>query len=177
MAALGRAADLTGTRELSKEELDRAWTRPGTSWSAFAGKDLLQRAVRGANAARLPRGLKYRLDRDVSDYLTEEPAYTQLAPRREKFLKPFYSITKMYHLIEADLIETGRVAHLNDGVRYLLFAIEGASRLCAVYPLLNKEGASVAAGFKHLLDNEFGENPDTVRTDRSVIALCSLTLA
>lgn len=145
---------------MNQDALDEIWTRPGASWAAFAGKDLLRRA------SREKLGPRYNHSKDVSEYLSSEPAYTQLAPRRQKFRKPHYSISKLYHLIEADLIETGRVSTHNDNVRYLLYCIEAGSRRCFVRPLLNKEGATVTRAFKSLLDTEFDQVPEIVRTDR-----------
>lgn len=141
--------------------LDRLWTQPGTSYAAFAGKHLLQRRVEEPNR----RKTKLRAE-DVQNYLTQEPAYTQHAPRRKRFPKPFYNMSKLYHLVECDLIETGRVARFNDDVRYLLIAIECTSRKIFVVPMKDKTGDSSTMSFRHLLDNEFEEVPHTVRTDR-----------
>lgn len=141
--------------------LDRLWTEPGKSYAAFAGQHLLRRAAVESNASR-----KTKLeDRDVKNYVTQEHAYTQHAPRREKFPKPFYSMSKLWHLVESDLVETGRIENFNEGVRYLLLAIECTSRKLFVKPLKNKEGKTVTAAFKELLDT-FPETPDLVRTDR-----------
>lgn len=145
----------------SRRILDRLWTQPGTSYAAFAGKHLLRRAVAETNARR-----KTKLeDQDVQNYTTKEYAYTQHAPRKEKFPKPFYNMSKLWHLVESDLVETGRIENFNDGVRYLLLAIECTSRKLFVKPLKNKEGETVAKAFKELLD-EFPQTPDIVRTDR-----------
>jgi hypothetical protein len=69
-------------------------------------------------------------------------------------------------LVETDLIETGRVEAFNDGVRYLLIAIECTSRKIFVVKMKDKTGESSTAAFRHLLDAEFDEVPHTVRTDR-----------
>ena len=145
---------------MNKDALDAIWTQPGKSWAAFGGKDLLRRAARDKYRHR------YNHARDVAEYLAAEPAYTQLAPRRQAFKKPFYSVAQLYHLVELDLIETGRVADFNDGVRYILYAIEAGSRKCFVRPLQDKKGPTVARAFRSLLDGEFGQTPETVRTDR-----------
>lgn len=145
---------------MNRDQLDALWTRPGESYAAFAGQHLLRRAAREKYKDH------YDHARDISQYLSSEPAYTQLAPRRMKFEKPHYSIAKLYHLVEADLIETGRVSQFNDGVRYILYTIEAGSRKCFARTLLDKTGASVAAAFRHLLDNEYAQTPETVRTDR-----------
>jgi len=146
----------------ARRVLDRLWTQPGESYAAYAGQHLLRRAAAEATSSR-----KTQLGaQDVKNYLTQEHAYTQHAPRREKFPKPFYNMVRLWHLVESDLIETGRVAQFNDGTRYLLLAIECTSRKLYVKPLKNKEGKTCANAFRELLDNEFQQDPATVRTDR-----------
>jgi transposase InsO family protein len=141
---------------VKSRELDRLWTQPGESWAAFAGQHLLRQAAAKS---------KLSAD-DVRDYLTQEPAYTQHAPRRLKFPKPFYNMTELYHLVEIDLIETGRIAQFNDGVRYLFLAIECTSRKIFVVPLKDKSGKSSTAALRQLLTHEFEEAPHILRTDR-----------
>lgn len=160
MAASRTVPSPTENVETGKKALDDIWTRPGTSWAAFAGKDLLRRAAREKYRHR------YNHARDVAQYLAAEPAYTQLAPRRQVFRKPHYSIAQLYHLVELDLIETGRVAAFNDGVRYILYAIEAGSRKCFVRPLHDKKGPTVARALRSMIDTEFAQIPETVRTDR-----------
>ncbi|XP_034250168.1 uncharacterized protein LOC117650697 [Thrips palmi] len=73
---------------------------------------------------------------------------------------------RLWHLVETDLIETGRVANFNGGVRYLLLAVECTSRKLYVKPMLNKMGETCVEAFKELLENEFEQTPSTVRSDR-----------
>ena len=101
-----------------------------------------------------------------SEYLTSEPGYTTLAPRKMVFPKPHYSITKHFHLVECDLIEISRIASFNDGYRFILYAIEGASRKCYAELIRDKRGATVAKAFETMLDRKMERHPDTVRTDR-----------
>lgn len=147
-------------RRLDKRDLDAIWTKPGQHFSAFSGKALLKR---GADQRY---GAAYGHDEDVSAYLTSEPGYTTLAPRRMIFPKPHYSIAKQFHLVECDLIEISRVARFNDGFRYILYAIEAASRMSYVEPIADKRGTSVARAFTRILDEKMEQHPDTVRTDR-----------
>ena len=137
--------------------LQRLWTEPGRSYAAFAGRHLLERTAAGAKTK-----LK---TQDIKHYLSEEPAYTRHAPRRRKFAHPFYNLNTLYHLVEADLIETGRVAKFNDGTRYLLLAIECTSRKIFVRPMKDKKGSTSTAAFRHLLGHEFAKRPHTVRVD------------
>jgi len=141
--------------------LDRLWTQPGKSYAAFAGRHILHQAASEPGSRKTKLGLE-----DVQTYLTQENAYTQHAPRRDKFPKPFYNMVKMWHLVESDLLETGRVANFNDGVRYLLLAIECTSRKLFVKPLKNKKAETCTQTFRELLDDEFSQNPEIVRTDR-----------
>ncbi|XP_034234737.1 uncharacterized protein LOC117641481 isoform X1 [Thrips palmi] len=161
MAPVRKEPQAVVPQHLARRILDRMWTSPGTSYAAFAGQHLLRRA------AAEPSSRKTKLEpEDVRRYLTQEPAYTQHAPRRERFTKPFYNMVKLWHLVETDLLETGRVANFNDGVRYLLLAIECTSRKLYVKPLKNKEGKTCAEAFRELLENEFPKYPDIVRSDR-----------
>lgn len=160
-----------------KSVLDGLWTQPGRTYAAFAGKHLLKRAVHEHNRdvlssrrASAPSPLIIS-DQQVDDYLAAEGAYTRHAPRVFKFYKPFYNMTALYHLVEADLIETGRVAEYNtfDGgksCRYILLAIELTSRKLFARPLADKRGETVTAAFRQLLDHDFEQQPQLVRTDR-----------
>lgn len=142
--------------------LDRLWTQPGTSYAAFAGKHLLRQAITGPNK----RNKTQLGPNDIQRYLTEQAAYTRHAPALRRYPKPFYNMVKLYHLVEADLIETGRVQQFNNGVRYLLLAIECTSRKIFVVPMKDKTGESSTAAFRRLLDKEFAATPHTLRTDR-----------
>lgn len=154
-------AALSAKVSTRKRILDRLWTQPGTSYAAFAGKHLLRRA------AAEPSARKTRIvQEDVDRYLTQEPAYTQHAPSRKTFPKPFYNMSELYHLVEVDLIETGRISSFNDGVRYLLIAIECTSRKIFVVPMQNKTGQSSTNAFRQLLDHQFEKKPCIVRSDR-----------
>ena len=144
----------------ARRVLDRLWTQPGSSYAAYAGQHILRRAAAEPSSRKTKLG-----SQDVKNYLTQENAYTQHAPRREKFPKPFYNMHSLWHLVESDLLETGRIANFNGGVRYLLLAIECTSRKLYVKPLLNKEGETCVTAFKELLENEFDQIPHTVRTD------------
>ena len=160
-----------------KGVLDGLWTHPGRTYAAFAGKHLLKRAVHEHNRAVLtsrranaPPPLQIS-DQQVDDYLAAEGAYTRHAPRVFKFYKSFYNMTALYHLVEADLIETGRVAEYNkfDGgkpCRFILLAIELTSRKLFAKPLEDIRSETVTAAFRQLLDHEFDQQPQLVRTDR-----------
>ena len=102
----------------------------------------------------------------MSDYLKSQPAYTQHAPRRERYLKPFYSVPALYYLMEMDLFETGRIAHFNSGTRYILLCIEAASRKLFARTLPDKKGATVAKEIEYLIEHEFDQVPTNVRTDK-----------
>lgn len=161
MAPVRKGEQALAPQHVTRRVLDRMWTTPGASYAAYAGQHILRRA------ALEPSTRKTKLEpEDVQNYLTQEPAYTQHAPRREKFPKPFYNMVKLWHLVESDLLETGRVADFNNGVRYLLLAIECTSRKLFVKPLKNKEGATCTEAFRELLEKEFPQAPDLVRTDR-----------
>lgn len=147
------------SRHLSKRDLDAIWTKPGEHFSAFSGKDLLRRA------ADKRYGAAYGHSEDVSAYLTSEPGYTTLAPRKMIFPKPHYSIAKQFHLVECDLIEISRVSRFNDGFRYIVYAIEAAARMSFVEPITDKRGPTVANAFEKILER-MEQYPDTVRTDR-----------
>ena len=145
---------------IKRRVLDRLWTRPGTSFAAFGGQHLLRYAV------QKPSRRKTVIDKkNVAQYLSEEPAYTQHAPVRKKFPKPFYNLTELYHLVEVDLIEVGRIAEFNKNVRYLLIAIECTSRKIFLVPMLNKEGQTATRAFRQLLEKEFDQTPHVTRSD------------
>ena len=146
----------------ARQVLDRLWTQPGASYAAFAGKHLLQRAAAEDTTAKEAQ----LNENDVDQYLTQEPAYTRHAPSREKFARPFYNLTELWHLVETDLLDVSRLANFNQGVRYLLLAIECTSRKLFVKPLKNKEGQTCAEAFEQLIEHEFDQLPHLIRSDR-----------
>lgn len=152
--------------------LHRLWTQAGASFAAYGGKHLLREAV--ARRARRQRTTAAPIsDADVDRYLAGQQAYTRHAPRRKRFLKPFYDMSKLFHLMEVDLFHTHRVGKHNlfgrdkKECKFLMLAIECTSRKIAVRPMEDKRGATAARVFRQILTEDYSNRlPHTVRSDR-----------
>jgi hypothetical protein len=70
----------------------------------------------------------------------------------------------LYDQFDADLIVIPKYAAANDGIQYLLVAIDVFSRFVWVVPLKNKTGPLVKAAFSKIFRQ--GRKPRRIRTDR-----------
>ena len=97
-------------------------------------------------------------------YLNRQNAYTLYRPAVTHFPHtPFVHVTHMNHQFDVDLMDVSRYTSDNDGVRYLLGAIDVLSKYAHMIPMQNKEGTTVAAAMKLVLDDR---TPDQICTDR-----------
>ncbi|KAK3909638.1 Putative uncharacterized transposon-derived protein [Frankliniella fusca] len=148
-----REPDISKT---DRESLNRLWTDVGHSFSAYAGKHLLREAAlrEGANVGA------------VAPYLSATRAYTRpKRSARKKIDQHFYSFSRLWSLVEIDLLTCLRISKQNSGFNYVLIAVEGASRKLFAVPLKTKTCQEVTKAFRFLLENRFPQRPETVRSD------------
>lgn len=130
--------------------MDKVYYDPGNT-AAFSTQARLEAAV-GSKRSVLP-------------WLLQQDAYTLHRPLRKKFLRNPYFVTNIGELVELDLIDLQAYAKHNDGVRYLLNAIDVFSKYAYAVPLLSKTGVAVTKAFRFIVEEE-GMPPPVVQTDR-----------
>jgi hypothetical protein len=102
--------------------------------------------------------------RKIQNYLNRQNTYTLYRPAVTHFAhSPFVHVTHINHQFDVDLMDVSRDRSDNDGVCYLLGAIDVLSKYAYMVPMQNKEGQSVAKAMKLVLDDR---KPDQICTDR-----------
>ena len=101
---------------------------------------------------RLLRSTGENEDRNsVLKALQNVDAYTLNKENRRKFPRNPVVVTNLQHQYQVDLADLSKYAEQNDGIRYLLVAIDCFSKKASVQPLTTKEGPPV----KTALENVF----------------------
>jgi hypothetical protein len=112
----------------------------------------------------------------VEQFLTTSKTYTKfkMAHRRKHFIR---LKTKSLHINEiwsADLAFMEKLASSNDGVKYLLVAVDTLSRYLYVQPMANKTAAVAKTAFSKMITNSL--KPKKLWVDREQNLLASLKL-
>ena len=94
-------------------------------------------------------------------WLQKQDTYTLHRPRRVRFQRRKVLVAGLNYLCQSDLVEVGKLAKYNDGVRYLLTIIDCLSRKAWVYPLKDKTGKSIVQVFQKIK----GKLPFSLQTD------------
>ena len=94
-------------------------------------------------------------------WLQKQDTYTLHKPRRVRFRRRKVLVAGLNYLWQSDLVEVGKLAKYNDGVRYLLTIIDCLSRKARVYPLKDKTGKSIVQAFQNIK----GTLPFSLQTD------------
>ena len=100
--------------------------------------------------------------RRISHYLNKQSAYTLYKPAKTRFPTPPVYVTSMNQQFDMDLMDTSRYASENDGVRYLLSAVDVLSKYGFLIPLKSKEARAVAQAAIEIFDER---KPESVCTD------------
>ncbi|XP_052768010.1 uncharacterized protein LOC128230882 [Mya arenaria] len=87
----------------------------------------------------------------VKQWLNDQDAYSLQKPRRHKFKKANVRVTAIGEQLDIDLLSMFNIADENDGVRYLLCAIDILSRKLWVKPLKNKTAKEVLNATKDMM--------------------------
>jgi transposase InsO family protein len=105
-------------------------------------------------------------EKEVSDWLLKQDAYTLHKPIRRKFQRNFYTVSNINDVWELDLADLQNISQYNDGVKYLLTCIDCFSRYAHVKPLTSKSSNSVSKAFESILHDARPSKPLVVRSDR-----------
>ena len=105
--------------------------------SSLGGIDRLLREAR----KQIP-GIKRE---EVREFLETQYAYTRHKPARRKFLKRAVIAVSINDVYQMDLVDLQKFAEFNDGVRYLLTAIDCFTRYAFAVPLKSKKPEIIQA--------------------------------
>lgn len=102
--------------------------------------------------------------KEIKKLLGSVENYTLLREYKRNTRNPSYSHFKRYQ-IQIDLIDIQSLSRWNDGVKYLLSAIDTFTRKAIVKPCKDKKAGTVLKAFKSILQ-QFGQYPVTLVADR-----------
>ena len=152
-------AELTREKDKKRkgrdEALLRRYRRLGQP-AAYSGVGTFLSALGG--------GKKYSKDR-IKTVLQGEPAYTLHRPVRRKFPRRKTIVSGPFDQFQCDLVDVSAYKKENDGVRFLLCAVDAFSRYAWVRTLTRKTGKEVSEAFEDILD-EAGRDPLHVQSDK-----------
>ena len=99
----------------------------------------------------------------ISRWLSNQDAYALQKPVRYRFKTANVRVTSINEQWDVDLLSMLNLSDDNDGVRYVLFAIDILSRKVRVQPLKNKMAKSVLEGMKTMIKDI---KPKKMRADK-----------
>ena len=139
----------------SNAYLSRVYTSPKYP-GGFSGLDKRYREVKKQfpNVSR----------KDVQLWTKDNLSYALHRPARRTFKRNQIYAPEIDSLWEADLAFVQDVAKQNNGVKYLLVAIDVLSKYAWVRPMKDKTGKSLIAAFDAILKK--GRKPEKLRTDK-----------
>ena len=96
--------------------------------------------------------------------LQEMDPYSVNKESRKKFSRNKIVVTNMQHQYQMDLADMKKYQDENEGVKYILFAIDCFSRKASTQPLLSKEGVQVRKALEAVFA-ELGQ-PNMIQVDK-----------
>lgn len=124
----------------------------------LGGADKLYRAAKD----RDPKVTK----KDVKKWLSSVDAYTLYKPIKRNFETSRVISAGLHVQADVDLADVSNLAKQNDGVKFLLVAVDILSRKLYVQPLKSKKPSDVAKAFQILWNKD--ERPRLLRSDRGM---------
>ena len=135
--------------------LKRIYYDPAHAGS-FSSAKKLQKAVRKEGRFEISLA-------NIQKWLQGEETYTTLKPSRKKYPRNKVIVDGINDQWDSDLMDMSNVSKENDGVRYVLVAIDVFSRKGRALPMKTKTGKEVAATLEKML---LVEHPRAIRTDK-----------
>ena len=104
--------------------------------------------------------------RPILDTLQHINAYTSHREyHKPRVTNPFY-VYKKRQQVQMDLIDVSRLKHANQGVTFLLLAIDSFTKFCWIRPLKTKSAITTLSAIKSIVDEMEGDVPETIFFDR-----------
>ncbi len=89
----------------------------------------------------------------VKRWLLSQNVYTLHAPLRKRFRRRKTIAPGMYYQMQMDLVDLSSISNKNDGIKFLLTAIDIFSRKAFVVPLKTKKATEVRNAIAHIFTN------------------------
>ncbi|XP_053390201.1 uncharacterized protein LOC128553113 [Mercenaria mercenaria] len=102
----------------------------------------------------------------IKRWLNNQDAYSLQKPRRHRFKTANVRVTSIGEQLDIDLLSMSNLADENDGVRFLLCAIDILSRKLWVRPLKNKTDKVVLSAMKDILSDIAPVEIKKIRADK-----------
>ncbi|XP_053388750.1 uncharacterized protein LOC128551851 [Mercenaria mercenaria] len=102
----------------------------------------------------------------IKQWINDQDAYALQKQRRYKFKTAQVRVSSIGEQLDVDLLSMFNLAEYNDGVRYLLCAIDILSRKLWVEPLKDKTAKSVLSAMKTILKDMTPLKIQKVRADK-----------
>ena len=99
----------------------------------------------------------------IRQWLNNQDSYSLQKQARHRFRTPNVRVTSIGEKFDIDLMSVSNLAKENDGVQYLLFAIDILSKRLWVKPLKNKTAKAVIAAMRQILTEM---KPIKIRSDK-----------
>ncbi len=125
---------------------------------SFSGPKTLYKAVKGEGKRIISMG-------KVKKWLKSQETYTMHRKMVRKFKHNRVQVDHIDEQWDADLMDMQYYTKVNDGIRFVLIAIDIFSRYAWAVPLENKQATTVKKGFEDLLSKANGRTPQKIRTD------------
>lgn len=135
--------------------LDRTYYQPDKPGS-FMGPDKFMRTVR--EEGKFDIGMAR-----LKKYMRRQDPYSLNKRVKRKFIRPVVFVKGLDQQWDADLLTLSQLSEYNDGVRYVLIAVDVLSRHVWTEGLPDKSGDEVVKGFRSIFAK--GRKPRAVRTD------------
>lgn len=147
---------MEGNNEINKDAILSAHYFDPKKSSAFSGPDKLFRVIRKEYPGVFT--LEY-----ITKWLSKQDAYAIQKPVRHRFKTASVRVTSINEQWDIDLLSMINLAEENDGVRFLLCAIDILSKQLRIQPLKNKTAKAVLRAMRLMLEDA---KPKKVRADK-----------
>lgn len=137
-----------------QDKIERIYNKPAGP-SAFLGAEKLHLTLKKTGNNK-PSVYKIR------KWLQNQDDYSLQKPVRRTFERARVIVSGPKEQLDIDLADMQSLAKDNDGIKYLLVAVDVFSRLAWVVPLKDKSGKEVEKGLSNILDNI---SPRKIRSD------------
>ncbi|XP_041346680.1 uncharacterized protein LOC121366217, partial [Gigantopelta aegis] len=152
----------TEKNERDKNGLEKYYTKPRDAGAIYGPKKF--------HDALKKRGLQTYTLKAVTQWLNDEDAYSLHKPVSRSFKCLRVRVNKKDEMFDMTFEWRLTAIKSNDGVRYLLIAIDILSRYLWAIPRVNKKPETVLEGFKTILKDE--RVPKKVRVDKGTEFAC-----
>ena len=142
--------------KIEKEKLIKSYYFNPKNPAAFSGPNKLFRTLDKLYPGRFTLNF-------IKQWLNSQDSYSLQRQVRHRFKTANVRVTYIGEQFDIDLMSVSNLAKDNDGVNYLLFAIDIFSRKLWIKPLKKKTAKAVLSAMREILSEE---KPIKIRSDK-----------